>query len=145
MPQSLAKVYLHAIYSTKNREPLLADEWRGDAQDEEHWRDTHYRIEGPVVAQLQSAFLDNWMEATGEVLHDDQYFPILPTPGTQAAQLFKSSADGGSPIVITPPIHAWFARSDAARTASAAPSDTPDMMIGAARERECFRVSIRTR
>ncbi len=28
MPQSLAKVYIHAIFSTKNREPLLADGWR---------------------------------------------------------------------------------------------------------------------
>jgi hypothetical protein len=30
MPQSLAKVYLHAVFSTKNREPLLADEWRDE-------------------------------------------------------------------------------------------------------------------
>jgi REP-associated tyrosine transposase len=28
VPQSLAKVYVHAIFSTKNREPLLLDEWR---------------------------------------------------------------------------------------------------------------------
>lgn len=30
MPQSLAKVYLHAIFSTKNREPVLADDWRDE-------------------------------------------------------------------------------------------------------------------
>ena len=30
MPQSLAKVYLHAVFSTKNREPLLADGWRDE-------------------------------------------------------------------------------------------------------------------
>lgn len=30
MPQSLAKVYLHVIYSTKNREPLLLDDWRDE-------------------------------------------------------------------------------------------------------------------
>jgi REP element-mobilizing transposase RayT len=30
MPQSLAKVYLHVIFSTKNREPLLLDAWRDD-------------------------------------------------------------------------------------------------------------------
>ncbi len=28
MPQSLAKVYLHIVFSTKNREPILADDWR---------------------------------------------------------------------------------------------------------------------
>src|SRR5437899_9656201 len=30
MPQSLAKVYLHVVFSTKNREPLLADPWRDE-------------------------------------------------------------------------------------------------------------------
>lgn len=30
MAQSLAKVYLHLIFSTKNREPLLAEEWRDE-------------------------------------------------------------------------------------------------------------------
>jgi REP element-mobilizing transposase RayT len=28
MPQSLAKVYLHVIFSTKNREPVLGEDWR---------------------------------------------------------------------------------------------------------------------
>lgn len=30
MPQSLAKVYIHVIFSTKNREPVLADDWRDE-------------------------------------------------------------------------------------------------------------------
>src|SRR3954447_17923003 len=30
MPQSLAKVYLHVIFSTKNRTPGLADAWRDE-------------------------------------------------------------------------------------------------------------------
>ena len=30
MPQSLAKVYLHAVFSTKNRDPFLADDWRDE-------------------------------------------------------------------------------------------------------------------
>ncbi|HLW68306.1 MAG TPA: transposase [Gemmataceae bacterium] len=30
MPQSLAKVYLHVIFSTKNREPRLLDDWRDE-------------------------------------------------------------------------------------------------------------------
>jgi len=28
MPQSLAKIYIHAVFSTKNRQPILADPWR---------------------------------------------------------------------------------------------------------------------
>ena len=34
----------------------IADEWTGNAQDPEHWRDTHFRVEGPAVAQMQAAF-----------------------------------------------------------------------------------------
>ncbi|NEL42037.1 MAG: cardiolipin synthase B, partial [Xanthomonas perforans] len=47
----------------------VADQWMGDAQDPEHWRDSHYRIEGPVVAQVQAAFNDNWIKSTGRVLN----------------------------------------------------------------------------
>lgn len=74
----------------------IADEWLGNAQSEENWRDTHYRIEGPVVAQLQSAFVDNWIEATGVVLDGEDYFPPLASVGTMRAQMFKSSAEGGN-------------------------------------------------
>ena len=39
----------------------IADEWSGNAQDAQHWRDTHFRVEGPVVAQMQAAFMENWL------------------------------------------------------------------------------------
>ena len=74
----------------------IADHWSGNAQDKEHWRDTHYRIEGPVVTQLQAAFADNWMQASGEVLHGDDYFPAIGPKGALPAQVFKSSMDGGA-------------------------------------------------
>jgi cardiolipin synthase len=47
----------------------VADQWLGNAQDPDHWRDMHFRIEGPVVAQLQAAFNDNWIKSTGTVLN----------------------------------------------------------------------------
>jgi cardiolipin synthase len=74
----------------------IADEWSGHAQDDKHWRDTHFRVEGPVVAQLQGAFADNWMQATGEVLHGDDYFPEVHPVGAMPAQMFKSSIEGGA-------------------------------------------------
>ena len=49
----------------------IADKWSGHAQDEDHWRDTHFRLEGPAVAQMQAAFHDNWVEVTGVVLHGE--------------------------------------------------------------------------
>jgi cardiolipin synthase len=74
----------------------IADEWDGDAQDSKHWRDNHYRIEGPVVGELQGAFLDNWLRTNGSVLHGDNYFPPLSPAGSYKAQTFKSSQRGGS-------------------------------------------------
>lgn len=74
----------------------IADQWRGDAQDTEHWRDTHFRAEGPVVAQMQAVFNDNWLKATGRVLDGEAYFPHLPPRGAQPAQMFSSSPTGGS-------------------------------------------------
>ncbi len=74
----------------------IADQWRGNAQDGEHWRDTHFRIEGPVVAQIQAVFMDNWIKSTGNVLHGELYFPALQPRGDQPAQMFSSSPTGGS-------------------------------------------------
>jgi cardiolipin synthase len=74
----------------------IADEWSGDAQDPDHWRDSHFRVEGPVVAQMQSAFMDNWTELSGVVLHGDAWFPAIEARGEQAGQVFVSSPDGGA-------------------------------------------------
>ena len=74
----------------------IADQWQGNAEDAEHWRETHFRIEGPVVAQLQAAFNDNWIKTTGEVLNGEAYFPPLAQAGGMLAHLFVASPSGGS-------------------------------------------------
>jgi cardiolipin synthase A/B len=73
----------------------IADQWDGRAQDPEHWRDSHYRLEGPAVAQMQAAFLDNWIKTTGKVLQGADYFPALEAEGEAIAQVFTSSPSGG--------------------------------------------------
>lgn len=70
----------------------IADEWMGNADSPDHWRDVHYRIEGPVVGSLQSVFMDHWMESRGCVLLGPAYFPELCAPGAMAAQVVKSTA-----------------------------------------------------
>lgn len=74
----------------------IADQWTGTGQDPEHWRDMHFRVEGPVVAQMQAAFIDNWIKTTGHVLNGEDYFPELESAGDMDAHLFISSPDGGS-------------------------------------------------
>ncbi len=74
----------------------IGDNWSGHAQSPRHWRDSHYRVEGPVTAQMQSAFVDNWMKTRAAVLHDDCYFPALEDAGSQRCQVFKSAPHEGS-------------------------------------------------
>ena len=74
----------------------IADQWRGHAQDPDHWRDIHFRVEGPVVAQLQAGFMDNWIKTTGRVLHSALYYPALEKAGDTRMHLFVSSPASGS-------------------------------------------------
>jgi cardiolipin synthase A/B len=73
----------------------IADEWLGNGDTPKQWRDNHYKVTGPVVAQLQATFMDNWLKTRGEVLHGPEYFPALAPTGPYAAQAFKSSPRGG--------------------------------------------------
>ena len=74
----------------------IADQWTGHAQDPAHWRDMHFKVTGPVAAQMQAAFLDNWIKTTGHVLHGDAYFPRIEASGDLDMQMFISSPEGGS-------------------------------------------------
>ena len=74
----------------------IAPQWTGRAQDPLHWRDTHFQVEGPVVAQMQAVFMDNWIKVTGHVLHGPRYFAPLASGGGMRAQVFSSSPSGGS-------------------------------------------------
>jgi cardiolipin synthase len=73
----------------------IADPYSGHAQDKDHWRDAQFRVEGPVVAQMQSDFLDNWMKTRGVLLDGPEYFPSLDSVGSQAAQAIRSSPGEG--------------------------------------------------
>lgn len=74
----------------------IAGQWTGNADSPDHWRDSHYRVEGPVVAQMQAVLIDNWIKTTGKVLDGPDYFPVLKPVGDDHAQVFSSSPQGGS-------------------------------------------------
>jgi cardiolipin synthase len=69
----------------------FADQWLGDADSPEHWRDTQVRVEGPAVRGLQRAFQENWSEVTGEALVGDEFFPALAQAGSSSAAVVPSS------------------------------------------------------
>ena len=77
----------------------IADEWLGDADSKDHWRDTVVRVEGPVVMQMQFAFMDNWVKSRGELLTGLDYFPQVEPPGHHRTQVIKSSPSEGSSAV----------------------------------------------
>jgi cardiolipin synthase len=54
----------------------IAEQWDGNAEDPEHERETHLRIEGPAVRDLQGGFLENWTEGTSSLL-SAAHFPDL--------------------------------------------------------------------
>jgi cardiolipin synthase len=74
----------------------IADKWDGDAQDTEHWRDTHFRVVGPVVAQMQATFVEHWLATKGDLLQGPDYFPPLSPEGDVPAQMVRSSFDDGT-------------------------------------------------
>ncbi len=77
----------------------IADNWLGDAEREDHWRETMIRVEGPVVTQMQFAFMDNWVKSRGELLTGLDYFPQIEPRGDHLAQVIKSSPSEGSSTV----------------------------------------------
>jgi cardiolipin synthase len=79
----------------------VSPKWLGNGRKKGHWRQTDVRLEGPVVASLQGAFVENWLEATGNVLGGEPYFPRLSRRGPVFAQVVRSSAAGGSSSMYT--------------------------------------------
>jgi cardiolipin synthase A/B len=74
----------------------MADEWLGNADKPDLWRDLHFRVEGPVVAQMQAVFMDNWLETRSELLDGAGYFGEGASTGGATAQFFKSGPTDGA-------------------------------------------------
>ena len=75
----------------------IADEWLGNAQDQKHWRDTHFRLEGPAVAQMQAAFLDNWLKTQRRGAARRRLLPgAAPAPATSRPRSSRARPRDGS-------------------------------------------------
>jgi cardiolipin synthase len=70
----------------------FADKWTGNAQDENHWRETHARVEGPIVAALQAAFQGHWVKSYKEALTGAGHYPPLAPAGNLRAQVVTSES-----------------------------------------------------
>ena len=117
----------------------IADLWQGNAQDPDHWRDSHFRLEGPAVGQMQAAFVDHWITARSTVLHGDDYFPKLEPACEQLAQTFRSGSDDGVESVRLMYLLSLTAATRSIRIANAyfVPDGLTVETLVAARERGC--------
>jgi cardiolipin synthase len=79
----------------------ISDQWLGDAQDAEHWRDTAIRLEGPIIHGLQTVFAQNWVEETHSLPVCDDCFPALERVGDIPAHVVSSaSGDAVSSVAM---------------------------------------------
>jgi cardiolipin synthase A/B len=72
----------------------IAEQWTGDGQDKDHWRDTAIRAEGPLATTLQGVFCENWIEESGEVPAGEKYFPKVDSKGKTDAHVAYASPRG---------------------------------------------------
>ena len=73
----------------------VADHWYTGDRKHPRWRDTMLRVEGDVAVSLQATFMENWLEAKGEVLLGDEYFPQYRVDGQDAVMVVNSFPSAG--------------------------------------------------
>lgn len=72
------------------------------ADERPGWRDTHLRIEGPVVPHFQRLFVDTWQRQNGPAIDATRLFPEVPARGHAAVRAIAHVADEpGNPIYST--------------------------------------------
>ena len=73
----------------------IDDQWKGNAQDKDHWRDTMVQAAGPIARLMEGGFYENFAEAAGEVTPElDDAQPASDEEG--AAFVVRSSPSGGA-------------------------------------------------
>jgi cardiolipin synthase len=73
----------------------VADHWYKSINGKRRWRDTMIRVEGGAVTSLQSTFVENWVEASGEILTGKEYFPLCETVGDISSLVVDSTPSTG--------------------------------------------------
>jgi cardiolipin synthase len=76
----------------------IAEDWLGDARNPKEWRDMMVRATGPVSAQMQAIFGENWTYTTGEILAGDKFYPRIAPAGDLQAQAIKVSRGDSSSL-----------------------------------------------
>ncbi|MET9469140.1 phospholipase D-like domain-containing protein [Streptomyces sp. NPDC006544] len=73
----------------------IAEEWCGNARNENEWRDTHVEVRGPAVDGIAAAFAQNWAECHDELFDDRDRFVDHRPQGDAIVQVVRGSASFG--------------------------------------------------
>lgn len=105
----------------------------------EGWRDTHIRIEGPAVAQLQALFIEMWKRAGEESLNcDTECFPAIAPAGKQLVAIVANDSEDAEDRSLYATYLAAFAHANSriwVTHAYFAPNDDLLMALTAATQR----------
>ena len=77
----------------------VKDQWLGDAEDGKHFADVSVRVRGPVVANVQAAFSENWAGETGELFVGNDVFPQLDKAGDVTMHAAYAKPERSAPAV----------------------------------------------
>jgi cardiolipin synthase len=115
----------------------IGNEYVGLSKEFSIWHDTHLKITGPAVADLQEIFIDDWLYATRRYLRKNQYYPKLTEQGNQLVHILPSGPDTNTKILH----HLLFAVISAARRSVhiATPYFVPDSTMLLALEAAAYR------
>ena len=78
----------------------IADQWLGQAQDAEHWRDTQFQITGPAVRALDASFFENWIESGGRSAPALDPEPPPRASGARSVVLWSNPTAGASNVKL---------------------------------------------
>lgn len=91
----LGGINISSVYSSGSVRKRSSDQPRSSLP----WRDTHFQVKGPVVAELQKLFMDTWAKQRGVPLAPRNYFPTLTVEGKEVVRAIGSSPDKGYSLI----------------------------------------------
>ena len=74
----------------------IADHWLGSASSPKEWRDMQVAVAGPAALAQQTGFAQNWLQATGEIISGEHFFPEARPEGRVKVQTILSSPELGA-------------------------------------------------
>jgi cardiolipin synthase len=78
----------------------IGDEYLGRDPELGFWRDTHLRLKGESVYQLQYLFLSDWSLSTGQLIYDPLFFPRIHQCHSATIQILDSSPEFSEDLIL---------------------------------------------